>query len=106
MKREMKKGDFLPPAFSRGERVGNLTIVKPIEYGSRRGMVKKQWWYECQCSCGAHEDLNQAQLRNGRIDCSECQSMRKSRSARKARQAAPLPSSVPNFATMKLGGSV
>ena len=111
----MSKGFERKPPKCPGTRIGNLTILEPLEYGDR-GLAKKQQWYKVQCDCGTVEDANHVQLMK-KWACRDCMDEYRGRSISKAKRSGEgpieriepvrgpdLPPGVPNFLTMKLRG--
>ena len=88
------------PPHEPGTRLGRVVIVSALEHDTR-GLLKRQWWYEVRCDCGAHFETCNQNLREG-TQCRQCANDQRARSKTKPREVEVL--AVPDFARMRLSG--
>jgi hypothetical protein len=97
-----------PPAFSAGDKVGQLTVVEYIgktsdnlAFPHRHQLSRSRHWYRVQCTCGNMETVHQDTINpSGRHQCAECS--KKEGARRRAKRSATIPAGpVADFARVR-----
>lgn len=93
--------------WDKGETVGRLLITHtPVHRPPRRPKgrhIRKQWYYQCRCSCG-REDVEKSQeaLQTSRTMCHQCAIASREDSRPQGWYGVAPPEGAPNFATLRL----